>query len=40
MKLKVKLDTNGLLPEVLDECINDVDYVAMDIKTSIKNIIW
>jgi len=36
MKLKVKLDTNGLLPEVLEECINNVDYIAMDVKTSIK----
>lgn len=34
--LKVKLDTNGLLPSVLDDCMEDVDYVAMDIKTSLK----
>lgn len=34
--LKVKLDTNGLNPILLEKCINDVDYVAMDIKTSLK----
>lgn len=34
--LKVKLDTNGLSPSILKECIEDVDYVAMDIKTSLK----
>ena len=33
---KVKLDTNGYHPEVLDDLLNDglVDYVAMDIKNS------
>jgi pyruvate formate lyase activating enzyme len=36
LNLKVKLDTNGLSPSVLEECIKDVDYVAMDIKTSLK----
>jgi pyruvate formate lyase activating enzyme len=30
----VKLDTNGFYPEVLEECLAYVDYVAMDIKTS------
>jgi pyruvate formate lyase activating enzyme len=30
----VKLDTNGFFPEVLEECLGSVDYVAMDIKTS------
>ncbi|MFO7767808.1 MAG: anaerobic ribonucleoside-triphosphate reductase activating protein [bacterium] len=30
----VKLDTNGSRPEVLREVIGQVDYVAMDIKTS------
>jgi pyruvate formate lyase activating enzyme len=30
----VKLDTNGMLPGVLKECLPYVDYVAMDIKTS------
>jgi len=31
---KVKLDTNGFYPNVLKECLPQVDYVAMDIKTS------
>jgi pyruvate formate lyase activating enzyme len=30
----VKLDTNGFFPEVLEECLGSVDYVAMDVKTS------
>lgn len=30
----VKLDTNGCFPDVLQECLPYVDYVAMDIKTS------
>jgi pyruvate formate lyase activating enzyme len=29
----VKLDTNGFYPEVLEECLASVDYVAMDVKT-------
>ncbi len=29
----VKLDTNGFFPEVLEECLCYVDYVAMDVKT-------
>ena len=29
----VKLDTNGFFPEVLEECLGYVDYVAMDVKT-------
>jgi pyruvate formate lyase activating enzyme len=29
----VKLDTNGFFPEVLEECLASVDYVAMDVKT-------
>lgn len=35
----VKLDTNGTGPEMLESLIRDglVDYVAMDIKTSIEN---
>ncbi len=33
----VKLDTNGLLPKVLKECIPYLDYIAMDIKTSLSN---
>jgi len=30
----VKLDTNGFFPDVLEECLATVDYVAMDVKTS------
>jgi pyruvate formate lyase activating enzyme len=30
----VKLDTNGCFPDVLEECLGSVDYVAMDVKTS------
>ncbi|MEM2465930.1 MAG: anaerobic ribonucleoside-triphosphate reductase activating protein [Candidatus Bathyarchaeia archaeon] len=30
----VKLDTNGLNPKVLEQCLQYVDYVALDIKTS------
>ena len=30
----IKLDTNGTLPKVLNECIPYLDYIAMDIKTS------
>lgn len=28
----VKLDTNGFYPEVLEECLGYVDYVALDVK--------
>jgi pyruvate formate lyase activating enzyme len=31
MGLQIKLDTNGLLPEVIDQC--SPDYLAMDLKT-------
>jgi pyruvate formate lyase activating enzyme len=31
---QVKLDTNGFYPQVLEECLGYVDYVALDIKTS------
>ena len=31
----VKLDTNGFYPQVLEECLPDVDYVALDVKTSL-----
>ncbi|MCK4439803.1 anaerobic ribonucleoside-triphosphate reductase activating protein, partial [Candidatus Bathyarchaeota archaeon] len=31
----VKLDTNGFFPEVLKECLAYVDYVALDVKTSL-----
>jgi pyruvate formate lyase activating enzyme len=32
----VKLDTNGFYPDVLQECLSSVDYVALDVKTSLK----
>ncbi|MBS7637106.1 anaerobic ribonucleoside-triphosphate reductase activating protein [Candidatus Bathyarchaeota archaeon] len=32
----VKLDTNGLNPTVLEQCLPYVDYVALDIKTSLE----
>jgi pyruvate formate lyase activating enzyme len=34
--LKVKLDTNGFYPQVLEECLPHVDYIALDVKTSIE----
>jgi pyruvate formate lyase activating enzyme len=30
----VKLDTNGFCPQVLEECLASVDYVALDIKAA------
>lgn len=38
LKVKVKLDTNGSHPEVLEDLLKEnlLDYVAMDIKTSLK----
>lgn len=30
----VKLDTNGFFPNVMEECLPYVDYVALDVKTS------
>ena len=33
---QVKLDTNGFYPEVLEECLGYVDYVALDLKTSLE----
>ncbi len=32
----VKLDTNGFFPQVLEECLPYVDYVALDVKTSME----
>ena len=32
----VKLDTNGFFPDVLEECLPYVDYVALDVKTSLE----
>ena len=39
MGFLVKLDTNGNLPNVLKELVNEnlLDYVAMDVKTTLKN---
>ena len=34
---KVKLDTNGLKPDALRECMPFLDYIAMDVKTSHEN---
>ena len=31
---RVKLDSNGLLPETLEKCLPHLDYVAVDVKTS------
>jgi pyruvate formate lyase activating enzyme len=33
---QVKLDTNGFYPNVLEECLAYVDYVALDVKTSLE----
>jgi len=33
---QVKLDTNGFYPEVLEECLQSVDYVALDVKTCLE----
>jgi pyruvate formate lyase activating enzyme len=32
----VKLDTNGFYPQVLEECLAYVDYVALDVKTCLE----
>ncbi|KYH40893.1 MAG: response regulator SirA [Candidatus Bathyarchaeota archaeon B63] len=32
----VKLDTNGFYPKVLSKCMPYLDYVAMDVKTSLE----
>ncbi len=34
--LTTKLDTNGFFPDVLSECIPYVDFVAVDVKTSLS----
>ena len=36
LNLKIKLDTNGSRSEILKSVIPDVDYIAMDLKTSPK----
>lgn len=33
---QVKLDTNGFYPEVLEQCLAYVDYIALDIKTRLE----
>lgn len=35
MGWRVKLDTNGSNPEMLERCLPSLDYVAMDLKTSL-----
>lgn len=32
----VKLDTNGFFPQVLKECLPHLEYVALDVKTSLE----
>lgn len=32
----VKLDTNGFFPQMLERCLAYVDYVAVDVKTSLE----
>jgi pyruvate formate lyase activating enzyme len=36
---KIKLDTNGTNPEMLENLLKDklIDYIAMDVKTNLKN---
>lgn len=34
--LKIKLDTNGSIPEVLQKAIELLDYIAMDVKCSLE----
>jgi pyruvate formate lyase activating enzyme len=33
---QIKLDTNGFYPDVLEDCLAHVDYVALDVKTSLE----
>lgn len=35
-EIKIKLDTNGMLPDVVKQCISEnlVDYIALDVKAS------
>lgn len=37
LNLKVKLDTNGSSPKILESLLSKLDYVAMDIKNSLEN---
>jgi pyruvate formate lyase activating enzyme len=36
MGFALKLDTNGFLPRLLKECLPHLDYVALDVKTSLE----
>ena len=38
MDFLIKLDTNGNLPDILKDLVNEklIDYVAMDVKTTLK----
>ena len=31
---KIKLDTNGTVPHIIERCLEHVDYIALDVKTS------
>lgn len=33
----VKIDTNGYLPDVLKNLLQDIDYISLDIKSSFRN---
>lgn len=33
---KTKLDTNGFFPDILEKCLPFLDYVALDVKTSLE----
>ena len=35
-KFIVKLDTNGFFPKVIQKCFNYLDYIAVDLKTSLE----
>ncbi len=35
-RFTLKLDTNGFLPHILEDCLPYVDYVALDVKTSLE----
>jgi len=32
----IKLDTNGFFPQVLEQCLPYLDYIALDVKTSLE----
>jgi pyruvate formate lyase activating enzyme len=36
MEFEVKLDTNGFFPDMLERCLPYLDYVALDVKTSLE----